>query len=224
MKNFNNMLVNDFLCREEQENSNNTNINNNTNTSNKSNQKVLILSDDAMVLFEMLENNIGKIEFWATLYSLTELQVNKMTKIASMSFFNDENNSEKKINLQIENILFFREALVKRMNTLKVKTESKRLVKGQNAEKRLTDKEIGLMGIPDVVKNIDSLVAKIKNKEVNYYIVNTFMKLVGRVRELITLYIHKLFIFHLYLIYLLLILSRLLNIFLVYKMIETYII
>ena len=143
-----------------------------------------------MILFEILENNIGKIEFWATLYSLTELQVNKMTKIASMSFFNDENNSEKKLNLQIENILFFREALVKRMSTLKVKTESKRLIKGQNAEKRLTDKEIGLMSIPDVIKNINNLVTKIKNNEVNYYIVNTFMKLVGRVSFIILVIIN----------------------------------
>jgi hypothetical protein len=142
---------------------------------------LLILSDDAMILFELQENNIGKIEFWATLYSLTDLQVNKVTKVASMSFFNDENNSEKKINLKIENILFFREALVKRMTSLKVKTESKRLVKGQSVEKRLTDKEIGLMSVPDVVKTIEVLVAKIRNDEVNYYIVNTFMKLSGRV-------------------------------------------
>lgn len=169
MKNFNNMLVNDFLCKEELENSK------------ESPQKTLILSDDAMILFEMMDNNIGKIEFWATLYSLTELQVNKMTKIASMSFFNDESNSEKKLSLKIENILFFREALVKRMNSLKVKVESKRLIKGQNAEKRLTDKEIGLMSIPDIVKNIETLVTKIRNEEANYYLVNTFMKLSGRV-------------------------------------------
>ena len=134
-----------------------------------------------MILFELQENNIGRIEFWATLYSLTDLQVNKVTKVASMCFFNDENNSEKKINLKIENILFFREALVKRMTTLKVKTESKRLVKGQSVEKRLTDKEIGLMSVPHIVKTIELLVGKIRNDEVNYYIVNTFMKLSGRV-------------------------------------------
>lgn len=141
-----------------------------------------------MILFELQENNIGRIEFWATLYSLTDLQVNKVTKVASMCFFNDENNSEKKINLKIENILFFREALVKRMTTLKVKTESKRLVKGQSVEKRLTDKEIGLMSVPDIVKTIELLVGKIRNDEVNYYIVNTFMKLSGRVSNYIYIY------------------------------------
>jgi len=162
-------LLDDFVCKEEYENSK------------ESGQKLLILSDDAMILFELQENNIGKIEFWSTLYALTELQVNKVTKVASLTFFNDENNAEKKLNLKIENILFFREALVKRMTTLKVKTESKRLVKGQLVEKRLTDKEISQMSIQDVTKTIDILVGKIKNNEINYYIVNTFMKLSGRV-------------------------------------------
>jgi hypothetical protein len=35
------------------------------------------------------------------------------------------------------------------------------------------------MSIPDVVKNIEVLVGKIKNNEVNYYIVNTW-RLKGR--------------------------------------------
>lgn len=134
-----------------------------------------------MVIFDNQEGNIGKIEFWSTLYALTDVQINKMTKSASMSFFNDESNSEKKIKLKIDNILFFREALVKRMNSLKVKVESKKIVKGQTAEKRLTDKEINTMGINDAVKNIDSLVERIKNNDVNFYVVNTFMRLVGRV-------------------------------------------
>lgn len=142
-----------------------------------------------MVLYGVQENNnIGKIEFWATLYSLVDLQVNKVTKVASMNFFNDENNSEKKLNLKIENILFFREALVKRMTALKVKTESKKLIKGQTAEKRLTDKEIITMGINDIIKNIDDLVEKIRNGDINYYFVNTFMKLSGRVSDNILIY------------------------------------
>lgn len=167
------MLVNDFLCKEELDN-------NKESTS----QKVLILSDDALTLYELTENNIGKLEFWATLYSLFDLQVNKMTKVASMSFYNDKNNSEKKLNLKIDNILFFREALVKRMTSLKVKSESKRLYKGQNAEKRFNDKDLEQMQIPEVLKNIDIVVGKINTEEVNYYLVNTFMKLVGRVSSI----------------------------------------
>jgi hypothetical protein len=138
-----------------------------------------------MILFDNQEGLIGKIEFWSTLYALTDVQINKMTKSASMNFFNDESNSEKKIKLKIDNILFFREALVKRMSSLKVKVESKKIVKGQTAEKRLTDKEINTMSINDAVKNIDSLVERIKNSEVNFYVVNTFMRLVGRVRIII---------------------------------------
>ena len=98
-----------------------------------------------------------------------------------MCFYNDNNNSEKKLKLKIDNILFFREALVKRMNSLKVKVESKKIIKGQNLEKRLTDKEIISMNINDAIKNIDILVEKIKNNDVNFYAVNTFMRLVGRV-------------------------------------------
>lgn len=154
--------------------------------------KTLILSDDAIILFENFDSNIGKIEFWSTLYALADVQINKMTKIASMNFYNDETNQEKKLKLKIDNILFFREALVKRMNSLKVKVESKKIIKGQNLEKRLTDKEINTMSINDAVKNIDLLVEKIKNKDVNFYVVNTFMRLVGRVR-LLFLNLFKLF-------------------------------
>ena len=65
--------------------------------------------------------------FWASLYSITDLQVNKMQKIASINFYNDENLLEKGIKLKIDNILFFREALVKRMTNLKVKVEAKNI-------------------------------------------------------------------------------------------------
>lgn len=143
------------------------------------------MSDDAIILFDNQEGNIGKLEFWATLYSLTDVQINKMTKSASMSFFNDESNSEKRVKLKIENILFFREALVKRMNSLKVKVESKKIIKGQSMEKRLTDKEINTMNINEAVKNIDMLVEKIKSNDINYYVVNTFMRLMGRVSALV---------------------------------------
>lgn len=111
-----------------------------------------------------------------------------MTKSASMSFFNDESNSEKRVKLKIENILFFREALVKRMNSLKVKVESKKIIKGQSMEKRLTDKEINTMNINEAVKNIDMLVEKIKSNDINYYVVNTFMRLMGRVSTIALLY------------------------------------
>lgn len=143
----------------------------------------LILSDDALLLFEIQEGSMGKLEFWSTLYAITDVQVNKMQKLASLNFYNDETMAEKSLKLRIDNILFFREALVKRMNNLKVKVESKKLIKGQMVEKRLSDREINTMDIPSAVKNIDFLVDKIKSGEANYYNVNTFMRLVGRAIE-----------------------------------------
>lgn len=178
MKNFSNMLVNDFLCHEVENEQDEKSMNFKAN-------RTIILSDDALILFENMDGNIGKIEFWATLYALTDVQINKMTKTVLLSFFNDETNSEKKLKLKIENILFFREALVKRMNSLKVKVESTKIIKGQSVEKRLTDKEINTIPIEEAVKHIDALVEKIKSKEINFYIVNTFSRLVGRVRLLL---------------------------------------
>lgn len=106
-----------------------------------------------------------------------------MQKIASINFYNDENNMEKQLKLKIDNILFFREALVKRMATLKVKVEAKKLIKGQQQEKRLTNREINTMDINQIVQNINLLKAKIDNNEVNYYIVNTFTTLCGKAIE-----------------------------------------
>jgi hypothetical protein len=182
LKNFNNMLVNNFNCKIEQ-------IANPLQPTAKKTTEidyVVILSDDAFILFEVFENNphSGKIVFWSTLYAITDMQVNKMQKIASLSFYNDENNTEKQMKLRIDNILFFREALVKRMHNLKVGVESKKLIKGQHQEKRLTNREINIMNIEQIVENIEILKTKILiNNQVNYYTVNTFTVLCGKAIE-----------------------------------------
>lgn len=165
------LFKDDFSCKEEYEGQK------------ESGPKTLILSDDALILFENHEGNIGKIEFWSTLYALSDVQINKIKKFASMTFYSDDTDTEKKIKIKTENILFFREALVKRMNSLKVKVDSIKILKDQEIEKRLTDKEINSMEIDNIIKTIDDLVVKIKNNEVNFYIVNTFMRLIGRVRR-----------------------------------------
>lgn len=158
---------------------------NNQNVINEDSDLTLILSDDALILFENFENNpnTGKIVFWASLYAITDLQVNKMQKIASINFYNDDNLQEKQLKLKIDNILFFREALVKRMGTLKVKVEAKKLIKGQQQEKRLTNREINTMNINQVVQNINLLKQKIDNNEINYYTVNTFTTLCSKAIE-----------------------------------------
>jgi hypothetical protein len=174
LKNFNNMSVNNFGCRLE-----------NNSSRNDAHDHTLILSDDCFILFENFENNpnTGKIVFWATLYSITDLQVNKVQKVASIGFYNDETISEKQIKLKIDNILFFREALVKRMNSLKIKVDAKKLIKGQPMEKKLSEKDINTMSINQIVQNINNLKAKIDSNEVSYYTVNTFTILCGKAIE-----------------------------------------
>ena len=106
-----------------------------------------------------------------------------MQKIASLNFYNDENLQEKGLKLKIDNILFFREALVKRMSNLKVKVEPKKLIKGQTQEKRLTNREINTMNINQIVNNIDLLKSRIDSNEINYYNVNTFNLLCSKAIE-----------------------------------------
>jgi hypothetical protein len=171
LKNFSNMSVNDFNCKLDKKGDDN--------------DYTLIITDDCLILFEHYDNtaNHGKVVFWATLYSITDLQVNKVQKVVSINFYNDEKISEKHLKLKIDNILFFREALIKRMNSLKIKVDAKKLAKGQTLEKKLTDKEINTMSINQIIANINTLKAKIDNKEVNYYIVNTFTTLCGKAIE-----------------------------------------
>jgi RecA/RadA recombinase len=106
-----------------------------------------------------------------------------MQKIASINFYNDENLLERQLKLKIDNILFFREALVKRMTNLKVKTEAKKLIKGQQQERRLTAREINTMNINQIVQSVNQLKQKIDNNEVNYYNVNTLTTLCGKAIE-----------------------------------------
>ena len=102
----------------------------------------LILTEDCFLLLEKLDTGNGKIVFWSSLFAITDLQLNKLNKITSINFYDEETNSEYQLKLKIENILLFRDSLVKKMRTLKVKVESQKLIKGQQQLKRLSEKEI----------------------------------------------------------------------------------
>jgi hypothetical protein len=171
LKNFNNMSVNNFNCKMDKKGDDT--------------EYTLIITDDCLILFEQYDNtpSHGKIVFWSTLYSITDLQVNKVQKVASINFYNDDKITEKHLKLKIDNILFFREALIKRMNSLKIKVDAKKLAKGQTIEKKLTEKDINTMSINQIIANINTLKSKIDNKEVNYYIINTFTTLCGKAIE-----------------------------------------
>ena len=162
LKNFENMIVSILNCKVV-ENDNKNMLIKSLNT--KSN------SDNA------------RIAFWSTLFSITDLLLNKRNKTVSINFYDEETNSEYQLKLEIDNILLFRDSLVKKMKILKVKVESQKLIKGKQQQKRLTEKEIKAMKINDIEKNAKELNQRIEKGEINDYTVNTFTNLCGKAIE-----------------------------------------
>ena len=144
---------------------------------------VLILTEDCFLLLEKLDSGNGKIVFWSSLFAITDLQLNKLNKIVSINFYDEESNSEYQLKIKVDNILLFRDSLVKKMRSLKVKVESQKLIKGQQKLKRLTEKEIKAMKINDIEKNTSELQERIKKGEITDYTVNTFTTLCGKAIE-----------------------------------------
>jgi hypothetical protein len=143
---------------------------------------ILILTEDSFLLLEKLDSGNGKIVFWSSLFAITDLQLNKSKKITTINFFDEENNAEYQLKLRIDNILLFRDSLVKKMRSLTVKVNSQKLIKGQHLN-RLTEKEIRNMEIKDIEKNTKELKERIDKGEINDYTVNTFTTLCGRAIE-----------------------------------------
>ena len=143
---------------------------------------ILILTEDSFLLLEKLDSGNGKIVFWSSLFAITDLQLNKSKKITTINFFDEENNAEYQLKLRIDNILLFRDSLVKKMRSLTVKVNSQKLIKGQHLN-RLTEKEIRNMEIKDIVKNTKELKERIDKGEINDYTLNTFTTLCGRAIE-----------------------------------------
>ena len=98
---------------------------------------ILILTEDSFLLFEELDSGNGKIVFWSCLFAIINLQLNKFTKITTINFYDNENNAEYQLILRIDNILLFRDSLVKKMRSLKVKVNSQKLIKGQHHKSTL---------------------------------------------------------------------------------------
>ena len=125
----------------------------------------------------------ARIVFWSTLFSIVDLQLNKRNKTTSINFYDEDSNSEYQLKLEIDNILLFRDSLVKKMKTLKVNVESQKLIKGQQQLKRLTEKEIKEMKIDAIEKNAIDLKQRIDKGEITDYTVNTFTALCGKAIE-----------------------------------------
>ena len=130
-----------------------------------------------------MDNGNGRIVFWSSLFAITDLQLNKLNKVTSMNFYDEETNQEFQLKLKVDNILLFRDSLVKKMRSLKVKVESQKLIKGQQQMKRLTEKEIKAMKINDIEKNTKELKARIEKGDITDYTVNTFTTLCGKAIE-----------------------------------------
>ena len=140
----------------------------------------MILTEDCLLLLEVKEPGMGKIAFWSSLFAINYLKLNKSTKLISLYFYDNEKNNEYQLKLKIDNILLFRDSLLGKMKTLRIKVESQKLIKGQQQLKRLTDKEIKEMKINDIEKNIKELKERINKGEINDYTINTFWELCGK--------------------------------------------
>jgi formylmethanofuran dehydrogenase subunit E-like metal-binding protein len=130
-----------------------------------------------------MDNGNGRIVFWSSLFAITDLQLNKLNKVTYMNFYDEETNQEFQLKLKVDNILLFRDSLVKKMRSLKVKVESQKLIKGQQQMKRLTEKEIKAMKINDIEKNTKELKERIEKGDITDYTVNTFTTLCGKAIE-----------------------------------------
>lgn len=97
----------------------------------------IILTEDCFLLLEKIEDGNGKIAFWSSLFAINDLQLNKANKKVSINFYDDENNVDFQLNLKIANILLFRDLLVKKMKTLKVKVDSQKLLKRPAKNKKI---------------------------------------------------------------------------------------
>ena len=186
LKNYNNMLVNSFPCY----------IDNEVDTTNlkkihlfygDTNSHLLIISDDCLVLFKQLEpdaeiNCYGKIVFWALLFAITDIQINKDKKIVRINLYDNDKDKEI-LRLRIGNVLYFKETLIKKMSNLKIKNEMNKLIKGHYIESKITMRDINNMTINELEEYIDIFKHKIENDNVNYYIVDTFSLLSGKAIE-----------------------------------------
>ena len=186
LKNYNNMLVNSFPCY----------IDNEIDTTNlkkfplfygDTSNHLLIISDDCLVLFKQLEedaeiNCYGKIVFWAILYSISDIQINKEKKIVRINLYDNDKDTET-LRLKISNVLYFKEILIKKMSNLKIKNEMNKLIKGHYIETKITMRDINSMEINELEEYIEIFKHKIENDIVNYYIIDTFSLLSGKAIE-----------------------------------------
>ena len=134
-------------------------------------------------MFEDMGNNQAKIVFWCNVLSITDLQINKSQKVATINFYEDVENQDYRLKLIIDNIILFRDTLVSRMNSLEIKVVSKMVDPMKKLKRRITFKDMSRMKLDDIEQNAKELKQKIEKGEVDNYTVNTFTTLCGKAIE-----------------------------------------
>ena len=134
-------------------------------------------------MFEDMGNNQAKIVFWCNVLSITDLQINKSQKVATINFYEDVENQDYRLKLIIDNIIIFRDTLVSRMNSLEIKVVSKMVDPMKKLKRRITFKDMSRMKLDDIEQNAKELKQKIEKGEVDNYTVNTFTTLCGKAIE-----------------------------------------
>jgi hypothetical protein len=187
LKNFNNMLVSNFPCKID------------VFRDNKieplfygdNGDFTLIISDDCFLLIKNFQNEkkekkeeqtFGKIVFWSSLFAITDLQINKERKAVRIHFYSNDK-QEEQLRLIIENVLFFKETLIKKMSNLKTEVEISKLMRGKYIENKISIRDINNMNIEQIEDGVFYFAKKIENNEVNFYIVDTFNALCSKVIE-----------------------------------------
>jgi len=146
---------------------------------------IIILSGDTFILFEYisLPENKAKIIFWSNILSITDCQIDKQNKTASINFYEDINNSDYHLKLIIENIIIFRDTLVSRMNSLDIRVVSKMIDPMKQLKRRITLKDMTKMTLEEIEQEVKELKKNIEKGEVDSYTVNTFTTLCGKAIE-----------------------------------------
>ena len=187
LKNFNNMLVSNFPCK--------IDVFRDSKVEplfyGDNGDFTLIISDDCFLLIKNFQNEkkekkeeqtFGKIVFWSSLFAITDLQINKERKAVRIHFYSNDK-QEEQLRLIIENVLFFKETLIKKMSNLKTEVEISKLMRGKYIENKISIRDINNMNIEQIEDGVFYFAKKIENNEVNFYIVDTFNALCSKVIE-----------------------------------------
>lgn len=186
LKNFNNMLVNNFPCHIDPDEDEKKPLHL---FAKDTGDFTLIISDDCLILFKNFPideknkgNLFGKIVFWSSLFAISDIQINKDRKVVRINLY-QINKEEVSLKLIIDNVLFLKETLIKKLTNLRVHVEINKLIKGKYVENRISAKDVNNMNITQIEECVKYFTQKILGNNVNFYVVNMFSLLSSKAIE-----------------------------------------